>query len=158
MIEIPPSEFINKRFDVKVKYLYARSLELKDNEYFYKFLYEYHLQKWNRFKEKGNNFKFDSIYVKNSFEDYDIAFKNILLSIKTEGFNARKSLVPLFNNIPVNGSHRIAACLLYNVPVLCEEVLLDNKLDYSEDFFEKKGFSKNFIHVVNEKFLEFYNV
>jgi hypothetical protein len=97
------------------------------------------------------------LYVKNNFEDFVNSFKNTLLSIKEKGFDPSESVVPIINNYPTNGSHRITACLLYNCEVHCKEITLPKIKYYNEKYFISLGISKDYINFINEQFTQQYN-
>jgi hypothetical protein len=157
IIKKHPSDLIENRFDIKVKYLYAKSLESNIDVHLYQFLYEYHLEKWNQFKEKDEDFGNTQLYVKNNFEDFVNSFKDTLLSIKKTGFDSTLSIIPVVDNYPINGSHRITAGLLYNCEVLCEEITLPKIKYYNEEYFISLGTSKDYIDFINEQFTQQYN-
>jgi len=94
------------RFDLVIKYMYANSILKGYQTDYFKRTYKDHLRVWNGFKEYDNP-------NKNSFEAFDQEFKNIIESIKTEGFNSNISEVPILEDrYIVNGAHRVAAALV----------------------------------------------
>lgn len=96
------------RFDVVVKYLYAKSILNGFGTNFYKEMYRQHLKCWNNFKEYDDP-------TKNSFEVYDSRFKKLVIDVSEHGFDVSKSSIFVENNKHLlNGSHRVAATLAAN--------------------------------------------
>ena len=90
------------RFDLVLKYLYAKSIINNYKTDFYKEMYKEHLRLWNGFREYDNPNKC-------TFEAFDEEFKKIIESIKEGGFNSEISKVPLLEDqYLVNGAHRVA--------------------------------------------------
>lgn len=106
---INPFELIrHTRFDLIIKYLYAKSILNKYDTDFFREIYKEHLKLWNGFKEYNNP-------NKNTFEKFDSYFKDIIHSIKTQGFDSNISVVPTQDEYYIlNGSHRTAACIALN--------------------------------------------
>jgi hypothetical protein len=93
------------RFDLVIKYMYAKSILKGYQTDYFKRVYKDHLRVWNGFKEYDNP-------NKNSFESFDQEFQKIINSIKTEGFDSNISEVPILEDkFIVNGAHRVAAAL-----------------------------------------------
>lgn len=100
------------RFDIPAKYLYAKHREKKAASGFAVQLYAEHLRVWNGLHELEP--------VKHGIDAYLDSFHGILDSTRTDGLDPRRSPVPLGRSLsPVNGSHRIAACLLHGRDVHC---------------------------------------
>jgi FkbM family methyltransferase len=114
------------RFDVPAKYVYARFRDRGVSCRFAHDLYAEHLKVWNNLCE------FDP--VKQGLEAYLDAFHRILDSTKSEGFDPGISQVPVGRSLsPVNGGHRVAACLLYGKDVGCrvtDEALESHNYNY----------------------------
>lgn len=114
----------------------------KDIELF-KNIYKEHLRVWNGFNEKNPK--------KVGFDDYNNAFMNILSSIKSGTFDWEKSPVPINRyNYPLNGAHRISACLLYNVGVRCEFVNKSERI-WDRSFFIEIGLKKEYIDIIDSR-------
>jgi len=97
------------RFDVPAKYIYAHALENNTNLDFAYNLYKDHIKVWNNCRHGDG---------KRGIQEYVDAFKSLLHSIKTEGFNPNKSLINVTKDLKLlNGGHRVAACLLYGKEV-----------------------------------------
>jgi hypothetical protein len=90
------------RFDLMIKYLYAKSIVKGYNTDFFKEGYKEHIGLWNGFREYDNPNKC-------TFEAFDQEFHNI---IKEKGFDPSVSKIPMLEDTyMVNGAHRVAACL-----------------------------------------------
>lgn len=128
------------RFDVVIKYLYAKSLKEGYNTEYFKEMYKEHLRLWNGFKEYDNP-------NKNNFESFDDAFKTILNSIKTGGFDTKISKIPTHNGKYIlNGAHRLAAALVYDKPVFTFNGVngRDGMVDCGYKFFRNLGLSEKY--------------
>ena len=122
------------RFDIAIKYLYGLSLKQGWNTNYYRNMYSRHIKIWNNYNEYDNP-------LKNSEADYLQSFATLLNSIKADGFKQDLPPVPICRNrYPLNGAHRIAACMLYDKDVLCMEGedRIDGQLDCSWSFFAQR--------------------
>lgn len=113
-IENPLDLLSTKRFDVMFKYMYAKSRKLGYKTKFFRDAYKHHLQIWNNFKEYNNP-------DKNTYEAFVSMFHDILDSIEKDGFQESISSVPVLNGSILNGAHRLAACMVYNKPIVCHD-------------------------------------
>ncbi len=120
-IAIPAHQLLTPyRFDIAAKYLYAMHREKGVASVFAEQVYAEHLRVWNGLHELEP--------VKHGLAAYQESFHEILNSIKTFGFDLQKSHVPVGRSLsPINGGHRIAACLLHGRNVSCRVV--DEGLD-----------------------------
>lgn len=108
----PKALLTHYRFDLPLKYLYAKSIVETWKTDFFKDMYKEHLRVWNNFKEYDNP-------NKSSFEAFDKEFKNIIRSIETKGFDANVSKVPTeASKYILNGAHRVAASMALNKQVV----------------------------------------
>lgn len=112
IIDNPYELLSTKRFDVMFKYMYAKSRKLGYKTKFFNEAYKHHLQIWNNFKEYNNP-------DKDTYEAFVSTFHQILDSIEKDGFQENLSSVPVLNGSILNGAHRLAACLVYNKPIVC---------------------------------------
>lgn len=120
-VSIPSHRLLTPyRFDIAAKYLYAMHREKGVASVFAEQVYAEHLRVWNGLHELEP--------VKHGLAAYQESFHEILNSIKTFGFDLQKSHVPVGRSLsPINGGHRIAACLLHGRNVSCRVV--DEGLD-----------------------------
>jgi GT2 family glycosyltransferase len=104
----PPDRVLtSNRFDLIAKYIYAKHHELKIDSQWALRLYVEHLRVLNGWVEPDGT-------GKKGIEAFLEAFHSILKSIRTFGFDEGLSLIPIGrDNIILDGSHRVAACLLY---------------------------------------------
>jgi hypothetical protein len=99
------------RFDLVLKYLYAKAIVKGYKTTFFKDMYKKHLELWNGFREYDNPSKC-------TFEAFDDEFKKIIESIGSVGFNSEISKIPVLDeHFMVNGAHRVAAALALNKDV-----------------------------------------
>jgi len=93
------------RMDVVIKIIYAEYYLGITKTILNKVLYYYHLKKLNNFKGKDTD--------KNTFRDYELSFQNTIDSIKINGFDSNKTILPVdkFNRI-IDGSHRLGASIV----------------------------------------------
>lgn len=124
------------RFDLIIKYLYAKSLVNGYNTNYFREIYKEHLKLWNGFREYNNP-------DKNTFEKFDDYFKNIIKSISTKGFDPNISLVPTQDEYYIlNGAHRTAACLALNSNIETTPGLngKDGMYNCNWEYFKKLGY------------------
>lgn len=136
------------RFDLAFKLLY---LEMRDkNAQFSKRIYQEHIRAFSlgKFYEPGN-------VEKNSIDKYFIEFERTFNDIKNNGFDSKKSLVPMSSagNI-LNGSHRVASAIMLKERV--KSIVLNRTCPvYDYDFFYKLNVSESTLDVVATKFIEY---
>jgi FkbM family methyltransferase len=103
----PTQLLTSQRLDLVAKYLYARDRELGVADIWARGIYRQHLKVLNEFKERDGS-------GKSSFDDFILSFETLLDSIKENGFDGNLSVIPIGRNSQfIDGSHRVAACLLY---------------------------------------------
>ena len=136
------------RFDIMAKYIYAKSRELGIKSSWPIEVYSQHLKVWGNFIEYGGK---DKPPQKIGLDAYLKDFHEILDTVKSTGFDSSKSIVPVGYKSISNGSHRVAACLLYNKPVYCRNVKFKG-VEATADFFKnRKKFVKDGLE---EKYLD----
>ncbi len=127
--------FKPNRFDLPMKYLYAKFREYNIKSKFGLNIYKEHLSVWNGFKEYNRP-------EKNTFEAFKLEFDNILDSIKNSGFDGNRSKIVIdSNNKLLNGSHRTVGCTLHNknAEFFVGEKYKDGQLDCGYKMFEQLG-------------------
>ncbi len=133
-IELSPINLLNcQRFDLTAKYIYIKFRELNlDSDWGCK-LYCEHIRVFNNFYEGDNSGKIGK-------ESFLSTFNELIDSIRQDGFKKDISIIPVGkNNLIIDGSHRLAACL-YNRKKITSLVLDNinpNIYDYS--FFINRG-------------------
>ena len=131
----------NTRIDIVAKFLYAKYRENGYNTNFALDLYERHLRVWNGFNEIDNE-------SKNSFEDFLVTFHQILDSIKSIGYDDTLDTVPVTDDgFLLNGSHRVASCLLYDKPVSYHTTndMSEGEYDCSSFYFRRLGLDEKYL-------------
>ena len=129
----PAQLLVPERIDIVCKLYYIDCLEKKRNIAFATELYKEHLRAFSQgsFTEPGQEFK-------NTFEKYIDCFEKMIDDIKDNGFDVKKSVVPVGENgIIIDGSHRVAIAIYYGIPIPI--VRLHNvKVNYNYEFFERR--------------------
>ena len=98
------------RFDIMVKYLYAKHYLENDEFERYKTCYYEHIKGWNNFYE-GEPLK---IGPQAFFE----SFHELIHNLQENGFDSSAEAVPISNCGTVqNGSHRVGTCLALDIPI-----------------------------------------
>lgn len=117
----------NKRFDCIYKYLYAKHHDDPRKFPFYKWLYCEHIRAFNGFYEEYP----ETGATKNCAQDFIDAFEATLASIKANGFDAGKSVVPVdINGELLDASHRVSICAVLGLPVQTELGICKEYYDY----------------------------
>lgn len=119
---------VSNRIDLVAKYKFVEAYDKGMNIPFVQDLYYAHLEAFTegRFVEPGKE------NSKKSFQDYLVIFKQLINSIKYDGIKKEISVIPVGrNNTILNGSHRVAIAMYYNltVPIIRYEDI-DVKYDY----------------------------
>ncbi len=132
---VKPQDMLSAyRLDVIAKYIYAKHRELGVDSSWALNLYREHLHVWIDFFERDK----DGRPYKVGFDNFLFAFNGILDSIKLDGFDSSKTLVPLATNGISNGAHRVASCLLYDKLIAVETVRRSVICRVTADFFKNK--------------------
>lgn len=128
---------VPERFDILAKYIYGSYILNNINTDFGELVYKSHLYAFNKFYESDYR-------NKTSFEDFRREFRNLIKSIQLVGFNENQTLIPLGNNgIIIDGSHRVAACLLLGMDVPVAVFGKEANI-YDYKYFLNKGLEKKF--------------
>ncbi len=129
------------RFDILPKYVYARYRELGIDSQWGLELYTAHLQAFNGCYEADGS-------GKSGIEAFVRSFNNTIDSVKNGGFDSKQSLVPIgTNGVAIDGSHRIAACLIHQKSVnVAEFGMIANSYDYV--FFSYKGLASEYCDAI----------
>jgi len=138
------------RLDIAFKLLYLKMLEF--NVTFAKKIYREHIRAFSlgKFTEPGNDNKNS---IEKFIEDFNVTFK----SIKTDGFDSSKTLIPLSQNGSIaNGSHRIASAIFLDEDITCVKLdTYDHIYDYK--FFYNRNIPSDMLDTVVTKFVEYAN-
>ena len=142
MYDIPSSNLISHtRFDVIIKFLFAKSILKGYKTSFYRDMYKEHLRVWNNFKEYNNT-------TKNTYEAFEQCFLNLIKDIGKSGFNKKISTIPVVDKKYIlNGSHRLAAALGHNKDVWCHDGVnvIDGQLDCDYRFFKQLHLNEEYM-------------
>ncbi len=104
-------ELLNyRRFDLAVKLIYADFREKNINSDFGQQIYSNHIEVINNYRELDAS-------GKTGIMSFLHDFNNLLDNVKENGY-ADNSIIPIDREgTPIDGSHRVAACVYYNVDV-----------------------------------------
>ena len=128
---IPQELLTPLRFDIAAKTLYGRHREKQIACDWAKETYIEHLRVWNNFNEIKP--------VKTGAQQFVDEFDSVLDSFKKNGFiDAEENRIPLLNNSPLNGAHRVAAGIVYDVPVKTTGATPEGQLNCSAEYFRTK--------------------
>lgn len=128
------------RFDVIIKYMYAKAIKEGYNTTYFHDVYKEHLRLWNGFKEYNNP-------EKNTFEAFDNTFKKLISDIGSDGFDPSISKIPLHNGkYLLNGAHRLASALAHNAKVHCFDGVngKDGMTECSYHLFKRLGLNQDY--------------
>lgn len=140
---IAPTRLLTpERFDIMAKYLYARHRELNVNSQWARELYIQHIKAFT-----GGSF-YEEDGSKHSPSDYLRNFDQLLALIKERGFDEDKTMVPIGQgDVIIDGTHRVAACLMYDYPVSCLKFeRKTNKYDYL--YFKTRGLDEKWCDAI----------
>lgn len=137
----PNSLFCSKRLDLVVKYKYVDAYLNKKDMTFIKKVYKAHIEAFSQglYIEPGQENEKKSIY------DYYRAFNELIENISKNGFDEKKSAVPIGkDNIICNGSHRVAIAMYLGCTVPCIRLQgIKNIADYR--YFQKRLMPEKYI-------------
>lgn len=132
---------VSNRIDLIVKYKFVEAYDRGINVPFLQQLYYTHLEAFTdgKFIEPGKEGS------KRSFQDYLEVFEELITSIKCSGVRKEISVIPVGrNNVILNGSHRVAIAMYYNltVPIVRYDDI-EAKYDYA--YFKRKLLEKSYL-------------
>mgnify|MGYP003626359074 CR=1 FL=1 len=129
--KIPQELLTPLRFDIAAKTLYGRHREKRVECDWATNVYLEHLHVWNNFNEMKPHKAGSDQFIKD--------FNTILDSFKQNGFiDSEENRVPLLNNSPLNGAHRVAAGIVHDVPVKIKGATPEGQLNCSAEYFRTK--------------------
>jgi hypothetical protein len=134
---------VETRFDTKVKFLYVKAYVTGQDFEKWREIYKQHLWVFNRFEEREP--------YRESFEDFEVAFQEMINAFKQKRFDWERSPVPVVSGYPVNGAHRVACALFFGEQVLCYEDDRERFL-YDEGFFLDLGLDDVILGLVCSEF------
>ena len=139
------------RLDLGIKaYVASFYAKNKDVPEYVKSVYSQHISAFTNgsFAEYGNS-------EKQGITKYFYDFKEITLSLKDDGFDGNKSLIPISKSgYILNGAHRFSASKVINTPVKTIQTdMSDPQYDYR--FFLNCGMNVNSVEFMVQKFIEY---
>lgn len=148
VIRLPARQLLTwNRFDLSLKLSYLKFLQKNHSMALNVYKEDIRAQTLGRFSEFGND-------DKNDFSAYVEEFKKTFSSIKNDGFDPQKSLVPLSTALSINnGAHRIASCISLDCFVDClyteqSPLIVDYK------YFRERNVSENLLSIGVKTFIE----
>ena len=134
---VPQTLLTKHRFDIAAKTLYGRHHTKNVKCDWAKEVYLEHLRVWNNFNEIRP--------PKATPDEFVEHFGNILDSFKERGFiDSEENRIPLSQHSPLNGAHRVAAGIVYDMPVKTTGPTPHGQFDCSAEYFRTKtNFVKN---------------
>ena len=153
-VELPveyclPAQFlVSDRIDLICKLYYIECREKKVDMTFAKELYTEHLRAFSEgtFKEPGND-------EKDSLEKYFHTFNHLIDDIKENGFDARKSVIPVSDNaVILDGSHRVAVAIYFNIELPIVRVHGIEPC-YNTAFFQKNGLKRIYLDFMVDRYI-----
>ena len=129
VFELDPKKLISpNRLDLIYKIIFLRNMNKRSNYATKCYLEHIRSFSFGKYFEPGNS-------DKNNAKDFLRVFKEIDKDIQINGFDSRKSLIPLANDGTIlNGSHRIASSIVRNKKVSCIKLSCDPCI-YNYNFF-----------------------
>lgn len=142
IFETLPINLISQyRYDVFIKYYYVQTYIEKENYSLAKKIYLNHIKAFNNYQEPDGR--------KKGKEDFIKSFNRLIDNILKIGID--KTIIPITKNGEIiDGAHRLAIALYLNLKIKFAIFdLLD--VDYSKDFFSKRGFLTNYEKIIEEE-------
>jgi hypothetical protein len=133
----PCSLRLRERFDIFVKYQFARSILQGEENGFWRDAYLSHIQTLNGFTEIDQSGK----PVKLGAEQFEQSFRSTIESIRSNGFDEEYAVPISKENCPLNGAHRIAACMALGIDVVVQRKNESFVPKWDYRFFSSGGFN-----------------
>ena len=153
-VELPveycrPEQFlVPDRIDLICKLYYIECREKAVDMTFANELYTEHLRAFSEgtFKEPGND-------EKDSLEKYFNTFDKLIDDIKSNGFDAKKSVIPVSDNgVILDGSHRVAVAIYFNIEL---PIVRIHGIEprYNTAFFRKNGLKRIYLDFMADRYI-----
>lgn len=153
-VELPveycqPEQFlVSDRIDLICKLYYIECREKGVDMTFAKELYTEHLRAFSEgtFKEPGND-------EKDSLEKYFNTFNHLIDDIKNNGFDTKKSIIPVSDNgVILDGSHRVAVAIYFNIELPVVRIHgVEQHFDTA--FFQKNGLKRIYLDYMVDRYI-----
>jgi hypothetical protein len=140
------------RIDITAKYIYTLFRDKSLNSEWGKNIYLEHLRCWCNLislipKNTILNYACAFPYAeKKTTSDWLNSFNTLINSMKKEGFQEKKSVVPynIKNNVLLDGGHRVATALYFNYNITVKSFTHGGEM-ISMDMLEKKGMCEKYL-------------
>ena len=141
ILEVDPRILLTpERIDLAAKIAYIRAVDTNIDLEFAKELYIKHIEAFSDgyFNEPGDD-------NKTSIDDFFRKFNELIKSIKEEGFDNGKSLIPVGkDNIILDGAHRTACAIYFNKPV--QIIKFDDfEFNFNYEYFRGKRLTEELL-------------
>lgn len=138
------------RFDLAFKLIYLNLIVAGQKSEFRRSCYKEHIKAFSlgSYNEFGNT-------QKNSFEEFERAYSELVQSYKDGGFDSKKSLIPLSSDGSIlNGAHRTSLSIYLNTPVITLNTEIP-PAKYNYTFFKKRGVSLDALDFAAQTFADY---
>lgn len=143
-------ELSHNRFDLAFKLYFLKGLSFSKHSSFRDECYKLHIKAFSEgtFSEPHNS-------EKSSYEAFKGIFEDLYSSLKTEGFDAERSLIPLANDGSIlNGAHRTATTIFFNKPAGVARTSLPPR-NFNYTFFQERGVPIKMLDIAAQTFIEY---
>lgn len=153
ILEVDPKILLTpERIDLAAKIAYIRAVDTKIDLEFAKELYVKHIEAFSDgyFNEPGDD-------NKTSIDVFFREFNALIKSIKEEGFDNSKSLIPVGkDNIILDGAHRTACAIYFNKPV--QIIKFDDfEFNFNYEYFRGKRLTEELLGYMAIDFARYSN-
>lgn len=132
---------LSGRFDIFIKYLYARALVNGMPSEFHKRAYHDHLRVLNGHVELDEYGKPCKVGRARFLQE----FENVVRSIESDGFSTAHPVPISANGSIMNGAHRVAACMALNRPIYVQQHREPFEPRWTYDFFRSSGLHPDYL-------------
>ena len=159
-VQDDPVKYLNEgSLDIVVRVLYAKDIIDGLHDARHEKMYRRLMMSQNNGSEPTDSMisaYFTEYSQKSGWEAFDLGFRGLIDSMKTEGFR-KESFIPIDRHgRMINGRHRLAAAVALNLPVWVRKYEYDGiKLCFDRKWLEDVGFSDDEISEVIEAYHRF---
>ena len=140
------SEFINLKYFLKLNYV-GKNFDRCDV-----LVRKYSIEQYLKDEKYDFNFYSKMQKIRTGKKNYIKNFKNLINSIKDNGFNNKYSIKYSKNFLLRDGSHRLSYLLILNkIFIKIEEMKWDNHGSYSYNWFKNKKFTNNELKILKDE-------
>jgi len=137
------------RLDLAFKLFYLNNKKINPKLALEVYREDIKAQTLGEFTEYGNEL------LKNNFDTYIKSFSNTLNNIQENGFDKKKTLIPLSSDQSlINGSHRVSSAIYLEKEVYCITTEAD-KLVADYQYFFKRDVSNELLEIVVQEFIKY---